>query len=428
MPVFDYEWIEADPYPDPVAHRTMAKLTIRLADQVATSVHDRYLREDRDHVFVPLSQVAEWLVMNWWHLWYESGNASGNQPPGFDARHDLSAAGFGFALPRLTLRPVGSHVVADVLPSNPPDSALEFRARCRIPLHRDRLEAEAGSLVESVVERLRHSQTPFAALESDWNAIVGAPPDQREFCQVAATAGLDPFEISDDAAQAIVRFWNDAAPSLRDDAIREAEPARLGALHDWLQRQTESLGAVESGEGWRDIRRSVGGGNGAAPPWRRGYTLAQAVRSELEPPSGRLVLEQEGPLRIGYREAQPPSAGIEGVVASHSPSCVLSPRRKTGRTFLLARALGDYLGRSESGPGLLGTAESARQAQSRAFAAEFLAPAKWLRTQVGNARLVDAQTVDELAYVVGVSPWVIYHQLRNHGIADIVDPIWPVTQ
>ena len=378
-------------------------------------------------MFVPLSHVAEWLVMNWWSLWHESGNASGNQPPGFDARHDLSYAGFGFALPRLTLRPVGKHMVASVTPWNPPDSALEFRARCRIPLHQDQLETEAGSLVESVIERLRQTETPFLTLEADWNAIVNVKPDQRDFCQVVATAGLDPFDVSEDAAQAVVRFWNTAPPSLREDAIRGTAPALLDRLCDWLQRQAESVDMLESGEAWRDVRRSIGGGNSDAPPWRRGYALAQAVRSELASPSGQLVLEHDGPLRINYREAQPPSGGIEGVVAPDSPSCVLLPKRKPGRTFLLARALGDYLGRNEPGPGLLGTGESARQAQSRAFAAEFLAPSKWLRTRIGNVSEVGAQAVDELAYEAGVSPCVVHLQLQNHGIAEVVDARWPAS-
>ena len=96
-----------------------------------------------------------------------------------------------------------------------------------------------------------------------------------------------------------------------------------------------------------------------------------------------------------------------------------------GRRFLLARALGDYIGRSESGPAILGTLNTARQAESRAFAAEFLAPAESLRERVGNARAVDSQAVDELADEMKVSSWVVRHQVTNHAIAEVEDPLWP---
>ena len=141
MPVFDYTWMDdAPPYPDPVAHRTMAQLTIRIGDTVATEVYDRYLKEFRGHVFVPLSQVAEWAVLHWWRLLHEPAQASGPQRPGFAARHDLSQAGFGFALPRLSLRPLGEFVRAVVVRSNPRRAALEFRGHGEALLRRDKFE------------------------------------------------------------------------------------------------------------------------------------------------------------------------------------------------------------------------------------------------------------------------------------------------
>ena len=53
MGIFRYEWITADPYPEPMAHRTMAKLKIVIGDCVATDIYDHYLKEPRDHVCVP---------------------------------------------------------------------------------------------------------------------------------------------------------------------------------------------------------------------------------------------------------------------------------------------------------------------------------------------------------------------------------------
>ena len=422
MPVFDYEWMDdAPPHPDPVAHRTMAQLTIRIGDTVATEVYDRYLKEFRDHVFVPLSQVAEWVVLHWWRLLHEPPQASGPQRPGFAARHDLSQAGFGFALPKVSLHPLGDCVRAVATRSNPRAAALEFRGHGDSLLRRDDLEAELASLVEAVLARLRDTGSPFPDLEADWRAIRTGDADNREFRRAAALAGLDPYDVPDAAADALVRFWNEVPASMRRDALGSAPADALDALRRWLLEQTEALGEVASGEAWAAIRGRTRRGERRDPPWERGYARARAVRSELGAPTGPFVLHDDGSLAVHSRTAAAPAPGpgILGCVAVDSPSCVIVRRGHEGRRFLLARSLGDYLGRDEPGPGVLGKLDSPRQAHSRAFAAELLAPEAWLRAEVGGARRVDPAAAARLAAELQVSPWVIQHQIRNHGIAEV---------
>ena len=68
---FRFNWIDAGPSPDSMARRTMAELSIEVGNATVTAVVDRRNRSYRDHVIVPLYHVAEWLVTNWWHIWYE---------------------------------------------------------------------------------------------------------------------------------------------------------------------------------------------------------------------------------------------------------------------------------------------------------------------------------------------------------------------
>ena len=422
MPVFDYEWMDdAPPYPDPAAHRTMAKLTVRVGDTVATEVYDRYLKESRDHVFVPLSQVAEWAVLHWWRLLHEPAQASGRQRPGFEARHDLSHGGFGFALPRVSLRPLGDLVRAVTTRSNPRGAALEFRGHGDALLRRDDLEAELGSLVEAVLARLRETGSSFTDLEADWRAIHSGDADDRDFCRAAAIAGLDPYDISDAAADSLVRFWNEVPESMRRDALGSAAADGLDALRRWLLEQTETLAEATSGEDWAGIRRRMRRGEAREAPWERGYAAARALRNELDAPPGPFVLHDDGSLAIHSRTVTTPAPGpgILGCVAADSPSCAIVRRGHEARRFLVARSLGDYLGRDEPGHGVLGKLDSPRQAHSRAFAAELLAPEAWLRATVGGARQVDPAAAARLATELQVSPWVIQHQIHNHGIAEV---------
>ena len=87
----------------------------------------------------------------------------------------------------------------------------------------------------------------------------------------------------------------------------------------------------------------------------------------------------------------------------------------------MARALGDYLARASPGPGLLSSLSTDRQAQSRAFAAEFLAPADALRARLAGNSSVEPERTDDLAREFGVSSEVIRRQIENHDMGAIVE-------
>ena len=428
MAIFQYEWIEPEPYPDPVIHHTMAKLRIAVGDCVATDIYDNHLGESGDHIYVPMSQIVEWLVLNWWFLWFESGSAAETADPEFAERHNLSYAGHGFVFPGLTLQPFGESMRVSVRPWSPRFAPLHFRGACDVLLPRGEVESQLEALIEDVFERLESADTPCDDLQADWRAIRSVGPEEREFCQAAALAGLDPFDLSDSVGSAVERFWNDTAPSLREDALHATETASVAELARWLPRQLAAVEEIESGTEWSGIQRVAHTSlQGEEVPWQRGYAAARAVRRELDVPWGSFALDREGPLRVGNRTVASPSAQIHGCVAADSPSCVVVKKHAAGKRFLLARALGEYMTRTEAAPALLGTRDTPRQAESRAFAAEFLAPSKWLRSRVGTARTVDPEAVDELAQEAGVSSWVIRHQLANHGITEVADARWPAS-
>lgn len=429
MAIFDYEWCDdVEPSSDRVSQYTMASVFIKVGDHVVTSLYDRYLKEYRDRVFVPLAHVAEWLAANWWHLWYEAAYVSGEQRPGFPARHDLAHAGNGFVLPRLTFVPVGDRIRAKARGWRPEHAPLEFRAECDVMLDRDDMEQEFRSLVGDVIERLRKKRAPLETLESEWRAIESLDHEERDFCQAAALMGLDPFDIDAPTADRIARVWNQTNPALRAELLGAAsQDHSLDTIDEWSGRCLESAERGRSGSSWRTVRHAARrrGANGDLP-WQRGNDDARAVRKELAAEPGRFDFEQSGQLGIWNREDRSPSPRIDGIVASDSPSCVVIRKPKEeAKRFLLARALGDYIGREEPTPAILGALETARQARSRAFAAEFLAPAEWLRTQVKGAESVDEESVDEFAAELDVSSWVVRHQMRNHRIAEISSPVWP---
>ena len=288
---------------------------------------------------------------------------------------------------------------------------------------RDELEQEFRSLVDEVIARLRAKRTSFETLESEWRAIKSLESDEREFCRAAALMGLDPFDIDEQTADRIARVWNQTDPAIRDEAFGAAQEDSLEAIQQWIDRSLESAEQGQSGADWRMVRKAVRAGSvSESLPWWRGHHDACAVRGELDAAPGKFAFEEAGPRAIWSQVAPSPVPRIHGCVASDSPSCVMVSRPEPGRRFLLARALGDYIGREQPGPAILGTLDTARQAQSRAFAAEFLAPAEWIWKQAGSTVTIDGRAVNEFANELGVSSWVIRYQIHNHRIVDIATP------
>ena len=417
---FRFDWVEAPPSRDERARATMAALSIEAGGAVVTSVIDRSSRTYRDHVVVPLVGVAEWLAVHWWHLFHEVEDTR-EQKPDFEARHNLAFAGDGFVLPWLAMAPTPERMRLRWRPYRPRHARIEFVAEPGEAgdVEPATLERECRTLVEAVLERLRSQDVAPGALGDEWTAVNTLDRDGRQFCRAAALLGADPFDVPDHLADAIVRLWKDAAPSLRDDALAAADTDSAPQMSAWLADSLETLRGAKSGDDWQEIRKDLPPPT-AAQPWKRGYDLARSVRRELDGGDARFDFTSEGPLSLHQSETQPPSTRIQGLAAADTPACAMAPRGETGGRFLMARALGDYLDRSESGPAILSSLATSRQARSRAFAAEFLAPAEALRRRL-NGGPVEPERVDELGAQFGVSSHVIRHQIENHGLATIAD-------
>ena len=416
-----FDWIDAGPSPDVIARSTMATLSIEADGATITSVLDRANRIYSDVVVVPLFSVAEWLVTNWWHLWYEVEDTN-EQRPEFEHRHNLAFASDGFVLPSLTMTPAERRVTLHWDRYRPRHARIEFVDEGRASFAREDLESAFGAVIEAVLERLRgNAETRVAgdSLGVSWNAINALDPAEREFSRAAALLGIDPFDVRDDVSDAIVAFWDHAEPAIREDVLASVGSESLARVGEWLDGALRTLaeGANDAGNDWRGVRGELP----ALPdsePWTRGYALARAVRGQLGAGGDRYDFVARGPLAIAHYETQPPSSRIQGLVAAETPTCMTARKGKSGTRFLIARALGDYLGRSVPGPGMLSSLATDRQAQSRAFAAEFLVPAESLRGRLGGDS-ADAERTDEISREFGVSSELVRRQIQNHELARV---------
>ena len=151
---FRFDWIDAGPTSDSLARDTMATLSIEARDKVVTAVLDRRNKSYRHHVVVPLYHVAEWLIANWWHLWYEVAD-TGEQRPEFESRHNLAFAGDGFVLPNLYVIPASGRMHLRWTRSQPKYARIEFVDESETLVERTQLEQEFRTIIDAVLERIR---------------------------------------------------------------------------------------------------------------------------------------------------------------------------------------------------------------------------------------------------------------------------------
>ena len=369
---------------------------------------------------VPLVHVAEWLVGNWWRIFYEVENER-TPRAGFAEAHDLAFVGEGFLLPRLTIAPVApasGRMRLRWARCQPPHSEIEFTEQGEAYVDCLEFKESVQRIVEATLDRLAGAGLVAEFLQGDWSAIQSADEDEREFCRAAALLGQDPFAVPRPLADQIIEFWGLAEPSIREDALATASEEGLAPLANWLSDALNRLRSSNGGTGWDDVRRTLSTPS-APQPYQRGYDLAREIRAQLAPSSDRYDFATRGPEALASIEMRPPTQRIQGLAAAHRPGCA-TPAHGAGGRFLLARALGDYLDSSTQGPAILSGLATDRQAQSRAFAAEFLAPSAILRQRLRHHRAYPEE-VDELSAELGISSYVVRHQIENHGLAEIAE-------
>ncbi|MDE2912545.1 MAG: hypothetical protein OXL68_06440 [Paracoccaceae bacterium] len=410
----NFNWVDPGPSPDAVMRRTMARFSIEVDGRMLTVVQDRKSGRYRKQIVVPLFAVANWLVDNWWYLWHEPADTH-EQKPGFEERHNLAYAGQGFLLPKLTIAPSSERIHLVARRWEPDHALISFVEEVDTYVEVEELRQEFQRLIDFVLRRLKSLDDNEEAvqLSEAWAAINDLDPEEQDFSRAAAMCGIDPFNVEDGISEAIVAFWERIEPSIREEALAAADARSLPQLGDWLVHAVEDLASVGNENHWNEIRDHVPASR-TQEPWKQGYELAQSVRDMLGLGQDPFQFMFEGPFAVFHQERNSPSRRIEGIVAATTPACVMASRgHSSGTRFLMARALGEFVSRKEPRLGIVGSLHNDRQALTRAFAAEFLAPAEVLYRQ-WSASKVPEDEVDKLSQEFDVSTRVIWHQIDNY--------------
>lgn len=327
----------------------------------------------------------------------------------------------GFVFPPLTLWSGGDDAIiferADVRQEF---SSLFFLREPDRPvsLARSEVEDELFQFIEALIDRLP-SRDAGAPLRQAWDRIRQSLGDEeeRQYCIAAGRLGMNPYDPECPDISALTDGLSD---HLFSNICEAVTPAELEPATDWAREGTNRLDAFPeidvSALGKPTIR------NPQTAIWEHGYDVAQTLRRNLgldEMPPRRTV---DGIFGAAVRTDAPTVLGahplaLEAIAGRSNrgmrvaiPNVPARLRRSTlCRAFYLAWRTGD------GDCSAVTTAGTLDQQASRAFAAELLAPAEWLRERAGPNGLT-ADDINSIATENVCPEATVIWQAYNHKI------------
>lgn len=405
---------------------TLGSLEIRVgrSQVLVTEVQDTFAKAVRSHINVPLSEVAIWLLTNWWRLRWECMHESVVRPIGWAEAHSMAAIGGGHAWPDLRLCSDGEFVLASMFQEAKRDvAAIRFINAVDETVAATDFESEVDRFVDEVIERLRDCRLPvekYERLRSELNNE-RVDPKLAATCKRQAMAGIDPGEASDGWLDDMSRLANDIGDQSADEVA-----AVLPALSDGLQGALSLLADIRRRGSEFDLSwarsQKLAIANGATLPWEKGAAAAIQLRSKLGMVSGPLKNQTLGEFlggRVPQRSRPGGSGELAGAVAQGGDrrrfKILPTSDRVESQRFYLARVLGcSFCSPADAGYLPVTQASTALQKFERSFAQEFLCPWREL-DEMTKAHAISSDRIESAAKHFSVSPLLVASTLVNKG-------------
>lgn len=413
------EWDRGSGVSSPELSETWCRLEIRVDGRPVSLVEDTRTGGIRRGIHTSAYPLAEWIATRWWPLQVGlrpsaiSATARSwrhNKQESWLTDHNMRGAGNGMPWPDLTLVPEGSVSRLSWFAGGGLDSQpINFLSSGDLYTSAEGVRSVLARFVEQVLERLSEAQVTGTLLQQEWRALAALDEEEQQFASSAARLGLDPFNVDAAVADQITGLAAELDPRLLEEFLDSADPSSLADAAGWLQRAQD----VISRSPMRALERLDAYAAGADRPWERGYELARAFRAKLGiSPTATLELDSfVGVSRVGGEPA-----GLHGLVMASDAGVGLalpdSRISETAARFAQARALGIAVATNRLKT-LLDPTRSDSSKQSRAFAAELIAPAEGIAEYLSVFPIISDRAIEAVADRYKASPMLVQRQHEN---------------
>jgi hypothetical protein len=419
----DLQWPSA---PEAGGNRLLESSLARFEMKAGETALTAYLTDSglkNTYLTVPTYHLVEWLAQNWWAFLYEPKKLDrGEAETDYRARHWLGTARNGFALPDALFVPSGETIEISLRQSYLRFAQLSFTELGAFIVKTADVRSGLETFIEAVLEKMTERGVKTSEAHSAWDLVRGTSKEEEPYCRLLGSMGLSPYVEHVE----IDKLLETISHHITESALRDlCEAATLGSFSnaaEFTQRLSDAL--VKS------PRIDLGALLKIAKPldsvpkahdW--GYAAAGQARKALGIPDDNPQGRSEFFKKLGIDPKSTTDIGnpvstvfpIQGAVSRSSKDIKLALSSGTDKEFSAAR--GSFLAWSSGNDDtrLVTTARTRQQRASRAFAAEMLAPADYLKKRLGRDRDISPFTLDKVSAEIGVASTIVRFQAQNNN-------------
>ena len=383
--------------------------------------------DKHSYLHVPTYYLVEWLAQNWWSFLYEPRkNDREDFEQDFRSRHWLGTPRNGFALPDVTFSPVGDKIEIVDRSAFLRFARLNFIEALAATATTESVRSELSKFIEQVLAHLTERGVKDSAAHQHWHRVCKTTKEQEVYCRMVGSLGLSPYVSHPEIDQVFEKVTGKITKSMLTDlcdATNVGNFERAADVANGISAALASAGTVQVKK-LLEVQRPT---DKTPRAYEWGYQATDVARSALgiphEDPHGsaaffeRLQLDPSAGMEEGKGPEPAAPFLISGAVEREDGNMrmALVGSNRAHRRFAAARAAFLAWSHGKNPSRLVTSARTRDQQASRAFAAELLAPATFLKKRLGERSEVSPFTLDRISEEMGISPTIVHYQAKNHG-------------
>jgi hypothetical protein len=419
--VADLQWPSApEAGGNPLLDTSIARFELKAGPLSLTS-YQTDAGTKNTHLTIPAYHLVEWLAQNWWAFLYEPRKLDTSDAEAeFRSRHWLGIARHGFALPDVMFIPSGPTIEVVARSCYLRFAQLGFSEAGTSIVRTDDVSTQLSRFIDAVLSHMTEKGITSEAHEA-WKRVVETSAEEESYCRLIGSMGLSPYIEHPEIDQALNSVSDLITPSVLEDLCEASTLSNFKRTAEFTGRISEVLTKtaavdvepfIKISKPEDTMRQAYDWGYAAAAQARKAFGISD------DNPDGRVEFFR----KLGIDPKATTDIGapvstvfpVQAAVARDEKQMRLALSSGTDKEFSTARAsfLAWISGDSSR---LVTTARTRQQRASRAFGAELLAPAAYLKKRLGKERDVSPFTLDKVSTDIGVASTIVRLQAQNNG-------------
>src|SRR5947209_1752408 len=419
----DVQWpLKPEAGGDLLLDASLARFELKAGISALTS----YLTDEgikNSYLTIPTYHFVEWLAQNWWSFLYEPRKDDRSDADSeFRSRHWLGFARNGFALPDVMFIPSGETMEINARQTYLRFAKLSFTQEGSSIVRTQDVRAELAKFIQIVLSHMSEMGITGSEAHEAWQRILDTPAEEESYCRLIGAMGLSPYVEHPAIDKALDGISASITSSVLTDLCEATTLGSFAHAAEFTGRISDALSKSPSigVEPLLGIKTPV---DNVRQAYEWGYNAASQARQALGIGHDNPVGRSDFFSKLGFSPSdtadidRPVSTvfPIQGATSRSDKTIKLALSSGTDKEFSAARAsfLAWTSGDKESR--LVTTARTRQQRASRAFGAELLAPAEFLKKRLGREKDVSPFALDKVSAEIGVASTIVRLQAKNIG-------------